>query len=79
MDEEFSWLKKETFDWLESNSGVPWKEADPELFDKINSQIDNYADVVAGEGVIVRRPDRLDAGDRSYIVSSAHRRPRRRS
>ena len=67
MDEEFSWIKPHTFNWLKENSGVPWKDADPELFAKINEQVANFADVLTSAGVTVRRPDRLRAGDHTYI------------
>ena len=53
MDEEFSFLKRETFDWLKGNAGRPWKEADPGLFAKINDQVANYVATVEKLGVKV--------------------------
>jgi len=67
MDEEFSWLKPETFKFLKANSDKPWKEANPELFSKINQQVDNYAETMEKHGVKVRRLPRLVHEDRNYI------------
>ncbi len=66
-DEEFSWLKPETFKWLKSNAGKPWKEANPELFATVNRQVENYAETMEQQGVKVRRMPRLVHEDRNYI------------
>jgi len=61
MDAEFSWMKDYTFDWLKGNAGKTWKEADPELFGKLQEQVENYAAVVAAEGVTVATGDHYAA------------------
>ncbi|UCE63418.1 MAG: hypothetical protein JSU59_11240 [Nitrospirota bacterium] len=67
MDQEFSWLKPDTFRFLKENSGKPWKNANPELFAKINDQVGYYVDTLGKHGVTVHRPDRLVNEDRNYI------------
>ena len=67
MDEEFSWMKTETFQGIKSNAGKPWSEAALELYEKINAQIKNYQDKLREHGVIVHEVPRLQHGDRQYI------------
>jgi len=69
MDEEFSHVKPETFEWLKANAGKPWKEADPELFAKINDQVDNFVATVEKHGVKVHQPPHVERGDAEYINS----------
>ncbi len=66
-DEEFAWMKPETLKWLKSNAGKPWKEANPDLFAKVNRQIENYAETMERHGVKVHRMPRLMHEDRNYI------------
>ena len=73
MDEEFSHLKKETLEFLKANAGKPWKEASPELFNKINSQLAGYVETVEKQGVKVRRfPDPVHE-DRNYVNRGVER------
>ena len=67
MDEEFSWMKKETFDAVKANAGKPWSEVEPELFEKINTQIRNFQDKLREHGVIVHEVPKLEHGDRNYL------------
>jgi N-dimethylarginine dimethylaminohydrolase len=67
MDEELTHVKPETFDWLKSNAGKTWKEANPELFQKINDQVENYAATLEKRGVKVHRPPHVEHGDADYI------------
>ena len=67
MDEEFSWMKPDSFKFLKENSGKTWKEAYPELFNKIEDQIGFYVETLKKHGVTVRRPQRMVYGDRDYI------------
>lgn len=67
MDEEFSWLKPETFDFLKASAGKPWKEANPELWANINSQINAYAETLDKRGINVHRLPALVHEDRNYI------------
>lgn len=69
MDEEFSFMKRETFDWLKANSGKTWKEADPDLFARIEDQIENYIATVEKRGVKVHRPPHVEHGDAEYVNS----------
>jgi glycine amidinotransferase len=67
MNEEFSWMKPETFQFIKKNAGKTWKEADETLFNKINYQVNNYIDTMEGYGVKVHRLPRLLNEDRNYI------------
>ncbi len=67
MDEEFTWMKPATFEFLKQSAGKPFKDADPELFAKINGQIDHYAETMDRHGVKVQRVSRLVHEDRNYI------------
>jgi len=67
MDEEFAWMKPDTFKFLKENAGKPWSKANPELFAKVNWQVDNYAETMEKHGVKVHRLPRLVHGDRKYI------------
>ena len=53
MDEEFSWLKPDTFNRVKDGSGKPWVEVMPEIYEKVNSQIKYYQDVLRENGVTV--------------------------
>ena len=73
MDEEFSWLKPETFDFLKQNNGKLWKEVDPDGFELVNNQIANYVQVLEAHGVIVHQfPDPVYE-DRDYINKGTER------
>ena len=67
MDEEFSWMKPESFESLKGNAGKLWKEAFPDLFSKINSQIETFAETLDKRGINVRRVPALVHEDRNYI------------
>lgn len=67
MEEEFSWMKLETLKFIKENDGKTWKEASPDLFAKINRQVDNYAEIMEKHNVKVHRIDRLIYEDRKYI------------
>jgi len=67
MDEEFAWMKPDSFKFLKDNAGRPWKEANRKLFDKINQQVDAYAETLERHGVKVHRVQRLVNEDRNYI------------
>lgn len=67
MEEEFVWMKPDTFKALKNGSGRPWVEVMPKLFDKINRQIVYYQDVLREHGVTVYEVPRLEHGDRDYI------------
>lgn len=69
MDEEFSWMKPDTFEFLKNNAGKTWKEANPDLYNKIEDQVGYYVDVLEKNGVTVYQSERLVHGDRDYINS----------
>jgi glycine amidinotransferase len=67
MDEEFAWMKPETFQLVKKGSKLPWAEVMPDLFEKINSQVKYYQDVLRESGVTVHEVPRLEHGDRDYL------------
>jgi|GEM_PF-2678140 len=67
MDDEFSWMKEETFQGVKASAGKRWSEADPELFEKINAQIRFYQEKLREHGVIVHEVPRLLNDDRNYV------------
>ena len=67
MDEEFAWMKPETFQLVKKGSKLPWAEVMPDLFEKINSQVKYYQDVLRENGVTVHEVPRLEHGDRDYL------------
>lgn len=63
----FSWMKPETVEFLKSISGKTWRESYGDVYDQMVEEVEGFADALKSRGVRVRRPDRLQNDDLTYI------------
>ena len=67
MDQEFAWMKPDSFKFLKENAGKPWKQVNPGLYHKIEDQVGFFVQTLEKSGVTVHRPERPKGEDRNYI------------
>ena len=65
---EYEFLTPEVQAFIKNNQGKPLKEADPELFERSVSQMDDLVALLEGRGVTVHRASPLTLDEEEYLA-----------
>src|SRR5438045_6048011 len=67
-DETMRWLPPKSAELSRHHAGKRLIDIEPDLARRIEAQVDMLAELVAREGVIVHRPERLANAERSFLA-----------
>jgi glycine amidinotransferase len=62
------WLAPDDAEFCRTHIGQRLIDVEPELANRIERQVDALAELLASEGVTVRRPRRLEGGERTFLA-----------